>query len=661
MSLFLLLLLCSFTANKSLQANPSEGTKIDSLKQILQTTTHDSVQFITLCNLSWEYISTDQFDSAEYYATHIKKIAKQTDNQNRLALGEYYLGCIARHRGRFQKSLNHLDKYITWHEQSGDSVRLAYGLFQIGAVHTSLGNYDESLSALYRILRIYEVEKRYFDIGYTLNGIGIVYKNSQKYADAIETYQKALTIYDTLDAPEDKGIVLVNLANVYTITEKYDQATYYYQQALVIMESIGLEEGVAFALENLGEAYKKMEEYDSALIYQTRALAIRERSPNNSEHAATLQQVGHTNYLLQNYSTAKVQLKKALKLALETNSKPVLRDTYASLVDIFEEENDYQQAFEYQKLWTTIKDSLFNTNVSKQINELQTKYETEEKEKQIVLLAKEKETQANEARQQATVNRALLGGLILVSIIAGLVYFLFRQRLKNQKLLTVKNEEVKTAKFKQQLSELEMKALRAQMNPHFIFNCLNSINRMVLSGESYNAGRYLTKFAKLIRLMLENSEYPTVTLEDELAMLEAYLELECLRFKEKISYRITVDETLDRETTRLPSMVLQPFIENAIWHGLIHKEEQGIIHIGIYEGDFGLKCIIQDNGVGREQSLVLQNRKVLKKRSLGIKITEERLKLFNKEQLQELIRITDLKDSMNRALGTRVDILIPTS
>lgn len=661
MRILFLVALCSLAAAFSLQAATTEKNTTDSLKLLLSSSVSDSVKVKVLGDLSWAYIVSDQFDSAEYYANQILRLAEETNHQNRLALGEFYLGCVARHRGWFQKSLEHLGKYIAWQVQSGDSLRLAYGLFQVGAVHSSLGNYEESLFALYRILRIYQAQNSYFDIGYTLNGIGIIYKNSQKYEAAVSTYQKALAIYDSLNSLEDKGNVLLNLANVYAITEKYDSAKHHYRQALKVMESLGREKGVAFVLENLGEAYKSTEKYDSALLYQSSALAIRERSLNKNELASTLQQIGHTNYLLQNYSVAKGQLLRALKLATEVDAKPVLKKTYATLVTVHEREHNYQLALKYQKLWSAVKDSLFNTEVSQQINELQTKYETEEKEQKITLLAQEKEIQAQEANQQVLVNKALFGGLLLICIIAGLTLYLFHQRLKNQNMLSAKSEELKSAQFKQQLSELEMKALRAQMNPHFIFNCLNSINRMVMSGESRNAARYLTKFAKLIRLMLENSEHSTVSLADELTMLKAYLDLERLRFKEKINYQFTIDDEIDCETTNLPPMVLQPFIENAILHGLMHKDTPGLVNISISEDTVGLKCTIQDNGVGREKSMILQRTLLGKRKSMGLQITEQRLEIFSNHQVQDLVNITDLKDSMNQALGTRVDILIPTS
>jgi LytS/YehU family sensor histidine kinase len=190
---------------------------------------------------------------------------------------------------------------------------------------------------------------------------------------------------------------------------------------------------------------------------------------------------------------------------------------------------------------------------------------------------------------------------------------------------------------------------------------MNSINRMILNGETENASLYLTKFSKLVRLILENAERTNVSLENELTLLESYIQLEELRFKGKIGYKISVDEALEKENTFLPSMVLQPFVENAIWHGLMHKQadEKGIINIDIREENDRLLCTIEDNGVGREKAQQLREKSVLKNKSMGMKITEERLRLLSQERLEQLIRVTDLKDALDHALGTRVEINIP--
>ena len=258
-------------------------------------------------------------------------------------------------------------------------------------------------------------------------------------------------------------------------------------------------------------------------------------------------------------------------------------------------------------------------------------------------------------------NNVIIGGLILILICAGLFAYVFWQKLKTRKLLENKDNELKEVNYRQQMSELEMKALRAQINPHFLFNCMNSINRMILDGANEQASVYLAKFSKLMRLILENAETSTVSLQNELTLLESYIQLESLRFKGKIDYKITVDENIDRDATYLPSMVLQPFVENAIWHGLLHKStpEKGIIEITVKEENNRLYCAIQDNGVGREKAREFAEQSMLKTKSLGVKITEDRLRLLSKDGWEKLINIIDLKDSWNGALGTRVEIFIP--
>lgn len=636
---------------------------IDSLKALLSTTQKDSAKFKILGQISWEYIIRQQLDPASQYADSIRFLAEKLRSEERMTYARFYYGVIARNRGNYAEALDYLHQYVIYNERTGDSARVASGLFQIGVVNKLIGDYDKSLEAFFRILKIYENDSNYLGVGYTLNGIGVIYKNMKKYEDAIKTYHRALSMYDSLDAAEDKANVLGNLANVYAETHQFEEARGYFEQALQIDKALDDEQGIAYDLENIGVMYNHMKKYDSALVYQLESLLIRERLPDKNEYAATLQQVGYTYYLLKNYAEAKMHLMKSFELATEIKAKPTLRDVYVTFAKIYDEEQNFKKAFEYHQLFAAMKDSLLNEEISRQLSDLQTKYETEKKEKEIVLLGQEKEMQKHEAQRQATLKKASLGGLFAVLLLAVLFIHGLRQRLKNQKVLAAKNEEIKEVNFKRQLSELEMKALRAQINPHFLFNCMNSINRMILNGETENASRYLTKFSKLVRLILENSEEPTVSLENELMMLESYIQLEALRFKGKINYQIVIDEAIEPESTYLPSMVLQPFVENAIWHGLMHKEKEdkGMITIAIREDEDRLLCTIEDNGVGREKANVLREKSVLKSKSMGMKITEERLRLLSKQQLEQLIRITDLKDAMDFALGTRIEINIPIS
>jgi len=209
------------------------------------------------------------------------------------------------------------------------------------------------------------------------------------------------------------------------------------------------------------------------------------------------------------------------------------------------------------------------------------------------------------------------------------------------------------------LSELEMQALRAQMNPHFIFNCLSSINRFILKNEGKTASSYLTRFSRLMRMVLMHSQKPVIALEDEIEMLRLYLEMERLRFKNAFDYGITFMNEIDSGNVFIPPLLLQPFCENAIWHGLMHKNGPGRLDIELGMNENILHCIITDNGVGREKAAEMKSKTAEKEKSMGLKITTERLALFNREKgVHTFYEIEDIKDEYGNAAGTKVVIKI---
>ena len=167
------------------------------------------------------------------------------------------------------------------------------------------------------------------------------------------------------------------------------------------------------------------------------------------------------------------------------------------------------------------------------------------------------------------------------------------------------NAQQKLTELEKEKNNLEMQALRAQMNPHFIFNCLSSINRFILINKTEEASDYLTKFSRLIRMALHNSEKPLITLENELEALRLYLDLERLRFKNAFNYSITFINTIDINAVYIPPMLIQPFAENAIWHGLMHKKDIGCLEIQLCAEDKTLTCAIIDNGIGRNMAAAL--------------------------------------------------------
>lgn len=251
-------------------------------------------------------------------------------------------------------------------------------------------------------------------------------------------------------------------------------------------------------------------------------------------------------------------------------------------------------------------------------------------------------------------------GLLVLFI--GIVYFFVRRRFRLQlrRQLEKSTIDQQLAELQHRSAELEMQALRSQMNPHFIFNALNAINRFILQNNTTQASGYLTKFSRLIRYILQNSEQPLITLERELHTLDLYLELEALRFDYHFSYSVLVDPGVDTQYILVPPLIIQPYAENAIWHGLMHKETHGHLDIKLHCDTSWLYCIIRDDGIGRKRAGELKSKSAPQHKPMGMKITAGRMELLKKEShYASAITINDTIKRDGTAGGTEVILKIP--
>lgn len=213
--------------------------------------------------------------------------------------------------------------------------------------------------------------------------------------------------------------------------------------------------------------------------------------------------------------------------------------------------------------------------------------------------------------------------------------------------------------MKRKIAEITQANLRQQMNPHFIFNTLNSIQYYMYQHDKLATNNYLTKFSSLMRKVLENSQHTSVPLRDELDALKLYLELEKIRFKEKFDYQINVEEEIDPILYKIPTMLIQPYVENSICHGLVPADEKGLVKVDLKLKKHYIQCVIEDNGIGREAALAKSANKK-NHQSIGTQIVNSRLDLVNALYGTELKTIyTDLKDTEGNPLGTKVEIHIP--
>jgi ligand-binding sensor domain-containing protein len=245
-------------------------------------------------------------------------------------------------------------------------------------------------------------------------------------------------------------------------------------------------------------------------------------------------------------------------------------------------------------------------------------------------------------------------GSLLVALLAfGL---LFKYRLNN-----IRKRETAETEMRNRIAETELKALRAQMNPHFVYNAINSVQYFITENDPESSQKYLAKFARLIRYVVDNSKPASIPLKTEIEALKLYLELESLRFEGRFVYSINIDESIDIDYLQIPSMLMQPYVENAIWHGLMHKKGNGKIDISIKIENEVLKCVIKDDGIGRKKSRELkQNNGTVSHQSLGMSITKERLDIINQMNNSHLsVSIADLLNDEKESIGTQVELNIP--
>ena len=251
----------------------------------------------------------------------------------------------------------------------------------------------------------------------------------------------------------------------------------------------------------------------------------------------------------------------------------------------------------------------------------------------------------------------------IACLIAGgaLAFVLIRWRIS-----TVRKQEKEKAKrlqekskIEKELLELEAKALRAQMNPHFIFNCLNSIKSLIQQHEEEKSVTYLTTFSKLIRTLFNNADTKEISLHDEIETCKLYLQLEAMRFDAKFSYSVNTDENIDLKSIRVPALIVQPFIENAIWHGIVPRHSGGNVSLNVFKTNGTVEIIIEDDGIGREMSRLNKSASGMAHQSKGVTLTQSRLELDNLlQQRQAEIEIVDKADDNGKAAGTKVVLTI---
>ncbi|MCK0160954.1 tetratricopeptide repeat protein [Allomuricauda sp. F6463D] len=467
-----------------------------------------------------------------------------------------------------------------------------------------------------------------------LSNLGNIHADLKEYDRALENYRAYLETSQAMGNRAEEIKALSNIAIIYNDTENFKEGVSYLNKALTLAKEEGNDLFIAAITNNLALAYKNLGEHQKALDHYKEAVAIAQKIGNKYIEASALNSIGKINVLLKNYTVAETNANKALALSKAIGAVEWEADSWEVLSEVYEQNEKMSEALNAYKMHIQLRDSVINEEKKSELTRKEMQFEMERQQ-----------AVANEEikRQQLVKNIYLFGSIVLV-LIALISYYIYKRRRDEL-------EKKKIAEFNAKVAETELRALRSQMNPHFIFNSLNSISDFISKNDIQQADDYLVKFSKLTRAILENSEKKWITLEEDLELMELYMQLESLRLENKLHHRIIIDQNIEPDNTLVPPLILQPFIENSIWHGISPKKGDGQIDITIEKNDDMLKFIVDDNGVGQSK---MNNPDKKSNESYGIKITKNRIDIVshikNKQGSVNLIDKTE---------GVRVEIALP--
>ncbi len=604
-------------------------------------------------NLATIYLKTGQYNEALRIFFEIQKIFVLQGSEKRQATTFGNIAYVYIRQNDFNKAIEYTQKSIPIYEKLKDNEGLMHCFTNLGICYKEIKEYNNSVNSLSKALQLAKTLNSNLSIAKVLSNISNTYEEMKDFAKALDFSYQALEQDSISGNKEGKAIRQVNLASIYFEMKEFQKA----EELLMACYNAGVEANNADikkgVFEGLSKIYESTNRYQQAFKYYKKGKELND-SLFNDKKKEEFVRIEKDYEFSKREDSIKAAQEKQIALAALEKKNALQQAEKKRLLDIAQGNLLLSQS-ENQKILAESNLEISEATRKRTISETEKKIAiTEAEKKRTIAEANAKKAAAEtEASKQAYIKNFILAAASILLISSVLIFSFYKRRRDAE-------QKQKETSLNLQVSETEMKALRSQMNPHFIFNALQSIQTFLMAHKPEDANTYLLKFSKLMRLVLENSQHSQVPLKEDIQALELYMQLESIRLKHPFTHQFHIEDGIDIEETGIPPLILQPFVENAIWHGLQYKTEPGHIDIYISKKGDTLHATVEDNGIGRNMSQKVAQPMLLKKESLGMKLTEERLKILNElKKVKAYFTISDLFTKDEKPAGTKVELSLP--
>lgn len=497
-----------------------------------------------------------------------------------------------------------------------------------------------------KMLKVAGKENQVDDIIFCRNGLARIYKKNQKFNLALEQLTEVLKLEER--RKNQKGIITTNnlIGSIYEEQKKHKEALDYYTKSEELAIQTKDEKFINSSTRNIKEVYRKENRVDEELLLREKSIDFNLKNNNLDEVNEDYLEIAKL-YLEQKAADKAIPyLEKSIGLSTQLNSPERTGYAYKSLSEAYAQKNNYLLALNNYRNYVQLTDSAYKQKERKLATLLEYNEELGLRAKKIEFLEKDLDLNSKaidllraEQRTQKLIIYSLSGGIVLIFAASFTIYRISRKRRIANQLLA-------------------LKSLRSQMNPHFIFNALNSVNSYIARSDEKAANKYLSDFSRLMREVMETSQHDFISFSTEVRILELYLNLEHSRFSDKFDYTFNIDPAIDTDGISIPPMLIQPYIENAVWHGLRYRNEKGNLKVSVRKEGRQIIVEVEDNGIGRKQSQELKTANQKTRISTGLKNIETRIRIINEVHHMNIkVSVSDLDAETGQ--GTVVKLHIP--